>query len=104
VESSESGILVYIFIGVCYPGRYIWEYLIVCTGAFLYAPYSFLLISNKFLMGGGGFIGTKMELGYRLDVISQGPKNSRFPGPNPLPLALVMYLHASKTLYPPYKA
>jgi hypothetical protein len=24
----------------------------VCTGAFLYAPYSFLLISNKFWMGG----------------------------------------------------
>jgi hypothetical protein len=27
---------------------------------------------------------------YRLDAISQGPKNSRIPGPNPLPLALVM--------------
>ncbi len=26
---------------------------------------------------------------YRLDAISQTPKNSRFPGPNPLPLALV---------------
>ncbi len=30
--------------------------------------------------------------------ISQGPKKSRFPGPNPLPLALVMYLPASKAL------
>ncbi len=28
----------------------------------------------------------------------QSPKKSRFPGPNPLPLALVMDLHASKTL------
>ncbi len=26
----------------------------LCTGAFLYAPYSFLLISYKFWMGGGG--------------------------------------------------
>jgi hypothetical protein len=32
----------------------------------------------------------KMALTYRLDVISQGPKNSRIPGPNPLPLAQVM--------------
>jgi hypothetical protein len=31
----------------------------------------------------------QMTLAYRLDAISQGPKNSRFPGPNPLPLALV---------------
>ncbi len=27
-----------------------------------------------------------------------GPKNSQIPGPNPLPLALVMDMHASKTL------
>jgi hypothetical protein len=32
----------------------------------------------------------KMALAYQLDVISQGPKKSRFPGPNPCPLALVM--------------
>jgi hypothetical protein len=51
------------------------------------------------------FYGPKMALVYRLDAISQGPKKSRFPGPNPLPLALVMYLHASKTLRTgPYKA
>ena len=42
--------------------------------------------------------GPKMALAYRLDAISQGPKNSRIPGPNPLPLALVMDMHASKTL------
>jgi hypothetical protein len=30
-----------------------------------------------------------MPLAYRLDAISQGPKNSRFPGPYPLLLALV---------------
>ncbi len=43
------------------------------------------------------FLGPKW-LAYRLDAISQGPKNSRIPGPNPLPLALVMDLHASKTV------
>ncbi len=31
-----------------------------------------------------------MALAYRLDAISQGSKKSRFPEPNPLPLALVM--------------
>jgi hypothetical protein len=36
------------------------------------------------------FIGPQMALAYRLDAISQGPKMSRFPGPNPLPLAQVM--------------
>ncbi len=36
------------------------------------------------------FFGSQMALSYRLDAISQGPKKSRFPGPNPLPLALVM--------------
>jgi hypothetical protein len=40
----------------------------------------------------------QIALSYRLDAISQSPKNSRFPGPNPLPLALVMDLHASKAL------
>ncbi len=41
---------------------------------------------------------TLMALAYRLDAISQSPKNSLFPGTNPLPLALLMDLHASKTL------
>ncbi len=36
------------------------------------------------------FLGPQMALAYRLDAISQGPKIPRFPGPNPLPLALVM--------------
>ncbi len=40
----------------------------------------------------------QMALAYRLDAISQGLKNSRIPGPNPLPLALVTDMHASKTL------
>ncbi len=35
---------------------------------------------------------------YRLNAISHDPKNSQFPGPNPLPLAHVMYLPVSKTL------
>jgi hypothetical protein len=30
------------------------QYMILCTGASLYAPYSLLLISNKFWMGKGG--------------------------------------------------
>jgi hypothetical protein len=40
----------------------------------------------------------QMALAYQFDAIAQGPKNSQFPGPNPLPLALVMDMHASKTL------
>ncbi len=40
----------------------------------------------------------KMALAYRLVAMSQGPKNSRIPGPKPLPLPLVMDMHASKTL------
>jgi hypothetical protein len=47
-----------------------------------------------------------MELKLRLDAISQGPKKSQFPGPNPLPLVLVMDFPASKALrtgpYKPY--
>jgi hypothetical protein len=57
----------------------------------MYLPYSFLLISNKFCNG------PQIALDYLLDVISQGPENSQFPGPNPLPLAFVMNMHASKT-------
>ncbi len=44
------------------------------------------------------FFGPQMALAYRLDAFSQGPKNCQFPGPNPLPLALVMDMHTSKTL------
>jgi hypothetical protein len=36
------------------------------------------------------FFRPQMELPYLLDAISQDLKNSRFPGPNPLPLALIM--------------
>jgi hypothetical protein len=31
------------------------------------------------------FFGPQMALAYRLDAISQDPKNSQFPGPNPIP-------------------
>jgi hypothetical protein len=50
--------------------------------------------------GGGAFqfFGPQMALAYRLDAISKGPKNSRIPGPNPIPLVLAMDMHASKTL------
>jgi hypothetical protein len=39
------------------------------------------------------FLGPQMALAYRLNVILQGPKNYRYPGPNPGPLALVMDMH-----------
>jgi hypothetical protein len=42
--------------------------------------------------------GPQMALAYRLDALSQGPKNSQIPGPNPLPLPLIMDMHTSKTL------
>jgi hypothetical protein len=50
---------------------------------------------------GGGWaleISNFWALAYRLDATSQGPKSSQIPGPNPLPLALRMDMHASKTL------
>ncbi len=50
------------------------------------------------------FFGSQMSLAYQLDAISQGPKNSRIPGPNPLPLALVMDMHVSKTYTGLYKS
>ncbi len=63
------------------------------------------LMSADPLHGQVGNLRPKMALPYRLDDVSQGPKKSRFPGPNPLPLALVMDLHASKTLCTgPYKS
>jgi hypothetical protein len=44
-----------------------------------------------------------MALAYRIDTISQGPKNFQFPGPNPLPLTLEMdALKALRT--GPYKS
>ncbi len=44
------------------------------------------------------FLCPQKALAYRLAAISQGPKNSWYPGPNPLSLALVMDMHVSKTL------
>jgi hypothetical protein len=45
---------------------------------------------NKIKLCTGDFFEPQMALAYRLDAISQGPKKSRFSGPNLLPLALVM--------------
>jgi hypothetical protein len=42
------------------------------------------------------FFGPQTALAYRLDASSQGPKNSRIPGPNLLPLALVMDMHDAR--------
>jgi hypothetical protein len=56
-----------------------------------------LLMRQHPLLGevGGGwaleiytFLG-QMALSYRLDASSQGPKKLQFPGPDPLPLALI---------------
>ncbi len=44
------------------------------------------------------FFGPQMALAYRLDAISQGPKNSRYPGPNPLPLAQAMDIHTNQSI------
>jgi hypothetical protein len=33
---------------------------------------------------------TSSSAAYQLEPLSQGPKKYRFPGPNPLPLVLVM--------------
>ncbi len=54
-----------------------------------------VFVAGRYIMWASG---PKIALGNRLDAISQGPKNSPFPGPNPLPLAQVMYLPAIKTL------
>jgi hypothetical protein len=45
------------------------------------------------------FFVPQMALAYRLDAISQGPKNSRIPGPNPLPFALVMDAHNQNIMH-----
>jgi hypothetical protein len=42
--------------------------------------------------------GAELEGENKRGAISQGPKNSRIPGPNPLSLPLVMDMHASKKL------
>jgi hypothetical protein len=49
------------------------------------------------------FFWPQMALAYRLDAISQDPKNSRFLGPNRLPLAKVMDAARIKSITP-YKS
>jgi hypothetical protein len=46
-------------------------------------------MGGRLVPGNLEIFGPQMALAYRLDVISQGPKNSQLPGPNPLPLALM---------------
>ncbi len=73
-------------------------YTALCKCMFLMRTYPLL----GQVEGGWGILklfGPQMALAYPLDVISQDPKNSRIPGPNPLPLALIMDMHASKTLW-----
>ena len=51
------------------------------------------------------FFGLQMALVYRLDAVSKGLKNSQYPGPNPLPLALVMDAARIKSITrEPYKS
>ncbi len=45
-----------------------------------------------------GFLGPKWHSPIHL-IPSQGPKNSRLPGPNHLPLALVMDMHAQNIMH-----
>jgi hypothetical protein len=60
---------------------------------------SITLASGRGLCPGNlEFFGPQMALANQLDAISQSPENSRFPGANPLPLALVMDMHASKNI------
>ena len=49
-----------------------------------------LLNSTGGVVTSPDFFGPQMALAYRLDANSQGLKKSLFPGPNHLPLALVM--------------
>jgi hypothetical protein len=67
----------------------------LCTGAFLNIPFGFLLISNMFGGRGRGQCGKKTLPEWwgvgtnrpnwhsRRSLPFQGPKKSRFPGPNP---------------------
>jgi hypothetical protein len=59
----------------------------LCTGASLYIPCSYLLISNS-------FFGPKWH--WLRPLPFQGPKKSRFLEPNPLPLALVIRVGIKK--------
>jgi hypothetical protein len=66
--------------------------------------YSYIPLGSGRGLGPGipEFFGPQMELAYRLVPISQGPKNSGIPGPNPLPLPHVMssnrLLQSKKTI------
>ncbi len=64
------------------------------------------LASGRGLVPGNlNFFGPQMALPKLHDAITQFLKKSRFQGPNPLPLALVMDLPASKALCTgPYKS
>jgi hypothetical protein len=69
-----------------------------------YGPWN--LLRYPFIVTHGlDYFGPQRALAYWLDAISQVRKNSWFPVPNLLPLAFIMYLHASKTLRTgPYKS
>jgi len=64
----------------------------------IYALKMYTALCIMFWMIAYPLLGPQMALSYLLNAISQGPKNSRNTGPNPLPLPLVMDKHASKTL------
>jgi hypothetical protein len=65
-------------------------YTVLCVMLLMWAA-SITWASGKGLGPGNlDFFRLQMALTYKLDAISQGPKKSRFPGPKPLPLALLM--------------
>jgi hypothetical protein len=68
-----------------------------CTQATTLANKSFLT-TDAGIGRGINVFGPQMALAEWINAISKGSKKSRFPGPNPLPLALVMDLPASKQL------
>jgi hypothetical protein len=53
---------------------------------------AFITWASERVLGPGilDFLRPQMALAYWLNAILQGPKKSWFPGPNPLPVALVM--------------
>jgi hypothetical protein len=60
---------------------------------------------EKKILCTGDFFEPQMALAYRLDAISHGSKKSRFPGPSPLPLALVMdAARITSITHGPYKS
>ncbi len=74
-----------------------------CNHELINCPKQNVTVSKKLTCK--GTLRPHMALAYRLEAISQGPKTLNFHWPNPLPLAHVIYMPASKALRTgPYKS